>query len=142
LQEYRMSVVEEAESGFTIRVSGRLLLIRHWGVMTCALGQAFVEQYKAAVTPLLLTNWAEVVDLVDVLAVEPGRRAEVASLFEFENLQNNVATAYIISERTAPDHLRDLRHLIASQTASFADQFFRDPLEALNWVNQRLAMAH
>jgi len=78
---------------------------------------------------------------VDVLAVEPGRRDEVATLFEYENLQNNVATAYLISDRTAPEHLRDLRYLIQTQTASFADQFFRDPLEALNWVNQRLAIA-
>ena len=136
-----MSIVEEAESGFTIRVSGRLLLIRHWGILTCAQGREFAEHYKTAVKPLLAANWAEVVDLVDVLEVEPGRRAEVATLFEFENLQNNVATAYVIGDHTAPDHLRDLRHLIASQTASFADQFFRNQLEALNWVNQRLAMA-
>jgi hypothetical protein len=136
-----MSIVEEAESGFSIRVSGRLLLIRHWGVMTCTLGKVFAEQYKAAIRPLQDTHWAEVIDLVDVLAVEPGRRDEVATLFEYENLQNNVATAYLISDRTAPEHLRDLRYLIQTQTASFADQFFRDPLEALNWVNQRLAIA-
>ena len=92
-----------------------------------------------AINPLIGQSWAEVVDLTEVLEVEPGRWAEVATLFEFENLQNNVATAYVISERTAPDHLRDLRYLIATQTASFADQFFLDPIEALNWVNQRLA---
>jgi len=136
-----MSAVVDAESGFTIRVSGRLLLVRHWGVMSCALGQAFAEQYKAAVKPLLAESWAEVIDLVDALETEPGRRAEIATLFEYENLQNNVATAYLISDRTTPEHLCDLRSLIATQTASFADQFFSDPLEALNWVNQRLAMA-
>lgn len=135
-----MSVVDQAESGFSIRVSGHLVFVRHWGVMTCAQGHTFAEQYKAAINPLLAQSWAEVVDLTDVLSVEPGRRAEVATLFEFENLQNNVATAYVISERTAPDHLRDLRHLIATQTASFADQFFRDPIEAINWVNQRLSL--
>jgi len=134
-----MSVVEESESGFSIRVSASLVFVRHWGVMTCTLGHAFAEQYKTAINPLIGQSWAEVVDLTEVLEVEPGRWAEVATLFEFENLQNNVATAYVISERTAPDHLRDLRYLIATQTASFADQFFLDPIEALNWVNQRLA---
>jgi len=134
-----MSVVEEAESGFSIRVSGRLVFVRHWGVMTCTLGHAFAEQYKTAVNPLLAQSWAEVIDLREVLEVEQERWTEVATLFEYENLQNNIATAYVISERTAPDHLRDLRYLIATQTASFADQFFSDPIEALNWVNQRLA---
>lgn len=137
-----MIVIEEADSGFKISVLGRLLIVRHWGVLTCALGLKFAQHYKATVKPLLAGNWAEVIDLMDVRAVEPGHAAEVAALYEFENLQNNVATAYIISERTAPAHLQDLQRLMATQTASFADEFFRCPLEAMNWVNQRLASAH
>lgn len=136
-----MIKVTAAGSGFEISVAGRLAFIRHWGVMTCALGRAFARHYKEQTRHLLESHWAEVIDLTEAVAIEPGRGAEVASLFELENLQNNVATAYIISDRTAAGHLRDLEQLMATQTASFADQFFHNPIKALNWVNQRLAAA-
>lgn len=135
-------VIEEAESGFTISVSGRLLFIRHWGVQSCSLGRKFAQQYSAFVKPLLNTTWAEVIDLMDVRAVEQGHKEQIATLYLFENLQNNVATAYIISDHTPAELLLNLQQLMATQTASFADEFFRSPIEALNWVNQRLAMAN
>jgi hypothetical protein len=136
-----MIKVTELGSGFEISVSGRLVFVRHWGIMTCALGREFARCYKEETCHLLHSRWAEVIDLMEAVSIEPGRGAEVASLFEVDNLQNNVATAYIVSERTAADHLRDLEQLMATQTASFADQFFRNPIDALNWVNQRLAAA-
>lgn len=136
-----MSVVEEGESGFSIRVSGRLVFIRHWGNQTSTLGQAFAEQYKSAIHPLLTQNWAEIVDLTEALSVEDGHKEQVACLYEREHLLNNVATAYVLSVRTSAALRRNVNQLVATQTTSFSDKFFSDPIEALNWVNQRLAMA-
>lgn len=132
---------EVVDSGFTITVAGQLLFVRRWGVLSRAQGREFAEQYRFICKPLQAAPWAEVIDLREATGIEPGHAEEVAILFQQDSLQNNRATAYIISERTAAGHLRDLQQLIANQTASFADEFFDNPVDALNWVNQRLAAA-
>ena len=134
-------MTETGDSGFKITVVGQLLFARRWGVLSCAQGREFAQLYLGLCKPLQTGCWAEVIDLTEATDIEPGHAREVAVLFEQANLQNNIATAYIISERTSAEHLHDLQGLIASQTASFADQFFTNPLDALNWVNQRLASA-
>ena len=132
---------EAVESGFTISAVGQLLFVRRWGVLSRGQGREFAQHYLATCKPLQAGPWAEVIDLRDAIAVQQGHAEEVAILFQQANLQNNLATAYIVSERTAAQHLRDLQQLIASQTASFADEFFDNQIDALNWVNQRLAAA-
>jgi hypothetical protein len=132
---------EAVDSGFSISAVGQLLFVRRWGVLSRAQGHEFAQQYLAICKPLQAGPWAEVIDLRDAIGVEQGHAEEVAILFQQASLQANMATAYIVSERTAAEHLRDLQRLIASQTASFADEFFDNPIDALNWVNQRLAAA-
>lgn len=132
---------EAVDSGFSISAVGQLLFVRRWGVLSRAQGREFAQQYLAICNPLQAGPWAEVIDLREAVAIEPGHADEVAILFQQASLQNNLATAYIVSERTAPAHLQDLQRLIASQTASFADEFFDNQIDALNWVNQRLAAA-
>ena len=130
---------EAVDSGFSISTLGQLLFVRRWGLLSQAQGRAFAQQYLAACKPLQAAPWGEVIDLREAVAVEAGHADEEAILFQQASLQANLATAYIISERTAAEHLRDLQQLIATQTASFADEFFDNPIDALNWVNQRLA---
>lgn len=128
---------EAVDSGFSINAVSQLLFVRRWGVLSRAQGREFAQQYLAFCKPLQTGPWAEVIDLREAIGVEQGHADEVAVLFQ----QANLATAYIISERTAAQHLLDLQQLIATQTASFADEFFDNPIDALNWVNQRLAAA-
>lgn len=132
---------EAVDSGFSISAVGQLLFVRRWGVLSRAQGREFAQQYLTICKPLQAGPWAEVIDLREAIGVEQGHADEVAVLFQQANLQANLATAYIISERTAAQHLLDLQQLIATQTASFADEFFDNPIDALNWVNQRLAAA-
>ena len=132
---------ERVDSGFTISAVGQMLFVRRWGVLSRVQGREFAQQYLVICKPLQAGPWAEVIDLREAIGVEPGHAEEVAILFQQASLQNNLATAYIVSEQTAAEHLLDLQRLIASQTASFADEFFDNQIDALNWVNQRLAAA-
>ena len=115
---------EAVDSGFSISAVGQLLFVRRWGVLSRAQGREFAQQYLTICKPLQAGPWAEVIDLREAIGVEQGHADEVAVLFQQASLQANLATAYIISERTAAQHLLDLQQLIATQTASFADEFF------------------